>query len=320
MDQNQLTEKIKLILKFKWRKWAAQMDTTFVYFRMSDNPSSICLTFIEEEIGKTIGTLCIWVHLNKNTNPIAVRLSLRHIENATWNYLYQNPSPLLFDLQTNPVLGRETYAMPNLFKNPNRDIVDFLFATLEESTLQQYGIHFSNNPNPKAVSYLLRNPHLISRRILHFNSSPEAIDYLLSEPEQVDWNLFNLNTGDRAVEYLMAHPERIVWHSLAINCNDKAVSILMDHLRPLTYEWAFRLCQNTNPRIANFILPFMDELVQRNEMDISRGIPNWFNLAANPGLFVEVYPTYVLHIWTHYPQNVLYRLPLELVRMICDFL
>ena len=53
--------------------------------------------------------------------------------------------------------------------------------------------HFSSNPHPKAVTYLLENPKLISPECFSKNENAKAVEYLLENPEDIDWELFSEN-------------------------------------------------------------------------------------------------------------------------------
>jgi len=308
---DQRVRDLRRILKPQWRKHAEDILLRCAKSQLSANSNPKCIRYVISH-----GCFVDWRELNANPSDFAVRLSLHYIDKVHWTALYTNPNPLLVDkFFTMGMVGRPELVYPSLFCNPNPRIVEYILS-LDETVLHTYAKHLSFNTHPDVVNYLIRNPELISFYSFSANPCPLAVQYLLDNPGFIKWNCFNQNESDLAVDYLLSHTNHINVVVFVANANLKAVHYTIRQVKTNWDEHRYLIpfmCRNKHPRMADFIVRFVDM-----EED---GLLGFEHIVANPGLFLDWTPKIqLLHWWTHDQSFVLYRIPLELIRMICDFI
>ena len=115
------------------------------------------------------------------------------------------------------------------------------------------------------------------------------------------WNCLSLNPSDKVVRFLQKFKHLIAWEFFRTNRNPLAIDIVRQNggnpIKSKRYGRNLEELDNYCKSLGNF----------------------HYRKWANINIILKDHRLHVLHIWTHHKQNVLYRMPLELVRMICDF-
>ena len=205
---------------------------------------------------------------------------------------------------------------------------------------------FARNPNPVATKTYLQwaNTHLdqVDWAGLSTNSNDEAVDFYLKwaqeHPEQIYWKLFCCNSNDRAVDLCLqwakANPSSNDWHAFIYNPNPRVVNFCIERMNNEDNVYAFAacshskivdiclsegtvidwysLCFNSHPKAVAICL----KRAKQGVFDVHQ----WKYVSLNPGLFLNFSKMHIMHIWTKCPTCVIYRLPLDLIHMIADFM
>jgi len=181
-----LTKKLNNIHKINWSGLALNynQDNYNILLKyydkinwcsISENPYAIDL--IENNTNKNYD---YWFYLSRNTNPKAIQILNKNIENINWVNLSKNPCP---------------EAMNILYKNQDKIVWKHLSA------------------NPNAIKLLENNIHKIDW--YHLSSNPNAIHLLKNNLDKISW--YNLSSNPNAIDILKDNQEYINWSSFSIN-------------------------------------------------------------------------------------------------------
>jgi len=199
-------------------------------------------------------------------------------------------------------------------------------------------IDFSSNPHPNAIRYMLSRPNQVDWEAFNQNESDMAVRYLLSHPHRFDVGEFVFNSNNLAVDYVLTQMlnelvDVTYGHdfsdNLCTNTNERMVQFVLDHLEELGLDGS-ELCRNSSQTATSYILSHMGtkfhpHMVYLNPNPRLQPIALEYLTQTDqihlmcPHIFWNPCSIYPVYMWTHCKSNVLYRLPIELVRMICDF-
>jgi len=156
------------------------------------------------------------------------------------------------------------------------------------------------NPNPTAVAFVLSAKDIeVEPRWFVGNPNEEAFQVYLTWVRQNmdkvhwDWMFLSKNPCPSAVQFILelVQAQDPVKHRISI-----ALS---------------KLQFNPNP----IILDFYYDWIQKGD---NVKFAHWIGLSQNPTLFVEPHRLPLAKLWHEPSTHVIYRLPLELVRMIAE--
>jgi len=276
---------------------------------------------LHSSIRKILNRMCNWEALLHNPNPLAFKLF----------QCLRLPNGLIMGSMTDFDANTNYFCLVRKFTNPEPIVVDELVRldlNLGKDSMTQFCRQaFSSNRNPKAVEYLLSHLDKVQWRRFSSNPAEAAVDFLLAHPEHIVPGEFVANPHDRAVSWVLEHVHTIDMEKANLNPNPRMVQFLLDHPQWIDLE---SFSQNPCDLAVDYCLPRLSELESNDWMtnDNPRILSHVFervqsgsleNVLSCPHIFRNPFKVPVVHIWTHQTQSVIYRLPLELVKMICDF-
>ena len=231
---------------------------------IAKNPNNKLLKLLQDYINTNhqnfIKTSCtIWYNLALNSNPLAIELLLKNIENIDIN---------------------ESILLHNLASNQNDNALNFVLFHKK-----------INNPNkPNDESFMILNN-------LAANPNDLAVDYIINildnyknlEYEKNIYDNLSANPNDKAVDYIinildnyknleygkLVFPNEIpnkMMYCLAENPNDKAVDYIINNVLNKETESSFYQLLSENPKIFQIDKPDME-----NKISILKNVINIIN-------------------------------------------
>ena len=264
----------------------------------------------------------------QNPHKKARQLLARHPKWISSCYLSTNPSDWAMDLLDGQVTNVEMF---HLAMNPSERAVQIVLETYHGAT--EWSRHIKNwsknmerhmaqlciNPNPRMVELCLtlleanrhREPEF-SRAFRSFCKNPnsKAVEFVLAQPNLLPSFAVYLcyNSHDRVVDFMLQNESHIHLRSWANNPNPRAVQYLSERMTS-AQNYVCELVCNPNRHAFHMFTAFAASNGPR--------CPNYYAI-TNPNVFVRDDRLHLMYLWTHAKQSVIYRLPLELIRMIVN--
>jgi hypothetical protein len=228
---------------------------------IAKNPNNKLLKLLQDYINTNhqnfIKTSCtIWYNLALNSNPLAIELLLKNIENIDINesILLHNLASNKNDNALNFVLSHKKINKPNdesfmildnLAANPNDLAVDYIINILDNYKNLEYEKYIYDNlaanPNDKAVDYII---NILDN---YKNSEYEKLVF----PNEI--------------------PNKMMY-CLAENPNDKAVDYIINNVLNKETESSFYQLLSENPKIFQ-----IDKTDMENKISILKNVINIIN-------------------------------------------
>jgi len=320
-----MSDKLKRFVRPEWRPYVKHLRWEF---GISHNPHPQVQELYLEWCRQQDVFQIQWNDLAVNPHPKAVKLCLDAIENDEEDNL-------------NDYVEDDDHHT----SRPLRERGDWLRS------------RFCRNPNPVATQIGLTwaKDHLdqVQWGLMCDNCNDEALDfYLKYHPGEICWSVLCANSNSRAVHLCMekakTHPECIPLEQLWKNSNMQVLDFFLEQLRhsdvfyltscrgPEAVEKCWDIWKSRGWRIhsGKSGIPFQKldwesvlanpdsgklnrvlKIVER-DTNIYR---HFLVLSRNPGIFLPLSKLCIMHIWTTQPPNVLYRIPLDLIHVIADF-
>ena len=116
---------------------------------------------------------------------------------------------------------------------------------------------------------------------------------------------------------------KLCWNALRDNPNPQVKKFLVAHSE--TVQHFQHLSRSFGPKPPHMVLTYSFDNWQTSATQCSiKSIPSnimeFIQNSKNPHWFIGYTSLSLMHIWNTQPNHVLYRLPLELIRMIADFM
>jgi len=145
------------------------------------------------------------------------------------------------------------------------------------------------------------------------------------------------------IHFKLAHLKRILrsewkpyvdqfsWGSMVFNPHRRAAKFVTQYIQDIGhFDRAITTALNNNLNNPVFcwtgfrkdgdeLFKYLCITIRLADMHLSART-QWIELSADPRIFRDSEPLMVMYIWTHCKTHVLYRLPLDLIHVICDFI
>ena len=240
---------------------------------IAKNPNNKILKLLQDHINTNqqnfIKTSCtIWYNLALNSNPLAIELLLKNIENIDINesLLLHNLASNQNDNALNFVLSHKIINKPydesfmildNLASNPNDLAVNYIINILDNYKNLDYEKYICDNllfPN-KIMSCLASNPN------------NKAVDYIINILDNYKNSEYEKYICDESV-----FTKEIPMYCLAANPNDKTVDYIINNLLNKETESSFYQLLPENPKIFQ-----IDKKDMENKISILKNVINIIN-------------------------------------------
>ena len=302
-------ERLHALLKPKYR---GRIHFTRVDWNALGSNSNSQIVFLYLEWARENPSQIHWQSLCQNTHPDAVELCLEHIPNVSLDHVPDRGFWFGLSLNSHPKASSKMLeCIPRFDDNSEWLILRGM----------------SHNSNPLVVETLLKWIERNVDAISCLNPHPKAVEFILKQIQKAKDNnrdcrmmcQLGANPNPMAVkvflEWASLYPRKVDRYLLSLNTNIEATAFLLKLLHKdtcPTWEQMLQLSFKTNPSMVDYFL------------EITPSEPLTANLQyqfqSNPHLFITKDKMYVMHLWTTRPDHVIYRMPLELVRMITDFM
>ena len=175
--------------------------TKIVWWKLSSNPNAIELLHENQ-------TRINWQYLSRNPN--AIELLKANSKNIDWKNLSENTNPEAIELLRKN-LENININWYWISANPNAEAIELLRENPEK--IDWSGL--STNPSDEAIKLLKEIPNKIYWPMLSKN--PNAIELLKENKTKIDWEYLSANPNPNAIELLKENLQKIDWKKLSAN-------------------------------------------------------------------------------------------------------